>query len=224
MTRYSPRTGLPTEYQVGPFDSRHYYVQWGGTMPGGDEWSCGLRVAPINPATAANDPLLLNGYSAAVEAWHQNGLTSPRAKLTFTKVNLVGTDGRYVDAVTHEHVHANVAGNGVDGRTPSNQVALAVSLVTGVSRGPAHRGRFYMPLPTLTLGTDGRFVAAEVDACNDAATAFLTALNAVSSNHDVAIYSRKDGRAAHRLVTGMETGRVPDTQRRRRNKLVENYQ
>lgn len=210
---------------MGNFDQAHHYVQWGGTLPGGEQWSCGLRMVPVTGGTPTNDPALLTGVSAAVEAFHTNASSqiSPGAKLTFTKMNAVGADGHYLSLLTAEHVHASVAGGGSGSNTPPNQIALVVTLETGFSRGPAHRGRFYMPLPMTPIGSDGRIATGSRDPVVAAATTFLTALNAVTANVKVGVYSRKDGAPAHRLVTAMSVGRVLDTQRRRRNKLVEAY-
>lgn len=210
---------------MGNFDSAHHYVQWGGTLPGGEEWSCGLRMTPVGAGTAVNDPALLTGVAAAVEAFHTSAGTQigPGAKLTFTKMNAVGVDGHYISLLTAEHAHATVAGGGSGSNTPPNQVALVVTLETGYSRGPAHRGRFYLPLPMITPGSDGRIATGSRDPVVTAATTFLTALNAVSATAKVGVYSRKDGAPAHRIVTAMSVGRVLDTQRRRRNKLVEAY-
>lgn len=212
-------------YEVGPFDARHYYLQWGGTLPGGDEWSCGLRLASTSPSTAINDPTALAATAAAVEKFHKAAGTGchSRAVLTFTKLNLIGEDGKYVDPVTYEYVHANVPGGGTSTTPPPQQICLAVSLLTGVSRGPAHRGRFYLPIPVFIAQTDGRISTADQATCKTSATTFLTDLNAVSGNTDVAVFSRKRLAPAHRLVTSMAVGRVLDTQRRRRNKLLEAY-
>jgi predicted peroxiredoxin len=56
-----------------------------------------------------------------------------------------------------------------------------------------------------------------------AATTLLTSLNAASANWEVAVFSRKQGAAGNRKVTGIEIGRVLDTQRRRRRSLAEGY-
>jgi hypothetical protein len=212
-------------YTPGPFNGPHLYLQWGGKLPGGDEWSCGLRMAGIAGLTGppTNDPTQLTKAAAAVEAWHQNGEISPRAILTFTKLNAIGRDGKYIEQTTMEHVHANVPGTGVDSRTLPNQVALAVSLTTGVSRGPAHRGRFYMPLPTMVVQSNGLISSDDALTVKNAATTFIAALNAMTANYQVAVFSRKAGAPSDRWVTGVEVGRVLDTQRRRRNKLAESY-
>jgi hypothetical protein len=213
-----------SEYTPGPFSSAHLYLQWGGVLPGGDDWSCGLRIAPTGGTAIAYSDAMLTACAAAVAAFHANGELSPRALLQFTKLNVIGTDGRYTEEVTHEHVHANVGGGGLDTRTPPNQVALAISLTTGVSRGPAHRGRFYMPLPAIQVASDGLIPTDARDVVVIAAQGFLASLNAAQpAGQSVAVMSRKLGSAAHRPVTGIQVGRVLDTQRRRRNKLAESY-
>ena len=212
-------------YFPGPYNVAHLYLQWGGTLPGGEEWSCGLRMQPVGQGVANNSQTRLDAAAAAIEKFHGTSPSeiSPRAKLTFTKLNAIGTDGKYLANTTLEHVHANVPGTGLDSRTPANQIAMVVSLTTGFSRGPAHRGRFYLPLPTMTVGGDGRVDTGETAVVKQAATTLLTDLNAIDAGFKVAVMSRKLGAAIGRNVTGIEVGRVLDTQRRRRNKLVEAY-
>jgi len=213
-------------YSAGPFDSPHWYLQWGGKLPGNEQWSCGLRMAHVGEIDADNDPAMLAAASAAVRAYHVNGAAfiSQAAKLSFVKLNLVGVDGHYVEDTTFEVVHADVPGGG-PGSTPyPNQVALAVTLTTGFSRGPAHKGRFYLPLPGFVLGTDGTIAATNAAGLSTATDTFIAALNAMNSFSKVAVMSRKAGAPAHRLVTGNLVGRILDTQRRRRRSLVEDYQ
>jgi len=225
MTRYSPRTGQPTTYQTGPFDSSHLYLQWGGKLPGGEQWSCGLRYAWFTSLASTDPAAMLAPVTTAVQAFHQRSETCihSAAKLSFVKLNAIGPDGHYYEDSTYEQVVADVAGGGTNTTQMANQVAWAVSLITGFSRGPAHRGRFYLPLPAVTVAADGLISAAVRDTVKGSATTFLTALNAVNSNYDVAVFSRKAGAPAHRNVTGIEMGRVLDTQRRRRRSLVEGY-
>lgn len=213
-------------YTPGPFDSPHFYLQWGGKLPGNEQWSCGLRLAATGGATLVNDPALLTACKDAVQAYHTNINTgiSSRAKLSFVKCNLIGTDGKYVAETTLEEVLADIPGNGPAASTPANQIAMVVSLTTGFSRGPAHRGRFYLPLPTFTLSDLGVFNPLNAAAVGTATDTFIAALNAASANCEVAVFSRKLGSATHRLVTGNLVGTVYDTQRKRRRSLVENYQ
>lgn len=208
------------------FDSGHLYLQWGGKLPGEEQWSCGLRLAVTDGSGTSLDPTpLLAPAAAAVQTFH-SGLgaqISPRAKLSFVKLNYITETGHYGEASTFEHVVADVAGGGTDSLTPPNQIACAISLTTAATRGPAHRGRFYIPIPTMPILADGRISTGTRDPAKVAATDFIAALNALDTGYKVAVFSRKAGAATHRLVTGVEVGRVLDTIRRRRNKMVEAY-
>lgn len=213
-------------YTAGPFDSPHLYLQWGGKLPNNEVWSCGLRFMNFGGAgVAADAATLLPTVATAVQNYHTaaNTLISSQAKLSFVKLNHIGTDGHYTLPTTNEQIIADVGG----GLTPSggiaNQLALCVSLTTGVSRGPAHRGRFYLPLPAMALGSDGLVTTAHVALVKGTTATFLTALGAAHASWDPAVFSRKSGAATHRGITGNEIGRVLDTQRRRRNKVPETY-
>jgi len=213
-------------YTPGPFDITHWYLQWGGKLPGNEQWSCGLRMVPITSTVPTNDPAMLAAASTAVRAYHVNGATfiSQSAKLSFVKLNVVTPAGHYAEDATHEVVHSDVMGGGPSAAPYPNQVAIAVSLTTGFSRGPAHRGRFYLPLPGFVLGTDGTIASGNAIGLSGTTDTFIAALNAITTNAAVAVMSRKAGAPAHRLVTGNLVGRVLDTQRRRRRSIPEDYQ
>jgi len=213
-------------YEAGPFDAAHWYLQWGGKLPGNEEWSCGIRMAAAEGVTPTNDPAMLTGCKNAVQTYHMAASTfiAAPAKLSFVKLNLIDTDGHYVADTTSEIVVADIAGGGPATTPYPNQVAMAVSLTTGFSRGPAHRGRFYLPLPGFVLGTDGLITAANAIGLSGTTDTFIASLNAVTANAFAAVFSRKLGAPAHRPITGNLVGRVLDTQRRRRRSLVENYQ
>lgn len=213
-------------YTAGPFDSAHIYVQWGGKLPGNEQWSCGFRMTGPAATAEADAAGLLPNIGAALVAYHQNASTgiSARALLSFVKVNGVDVDGKYISAGTNQGVYADVPGGGLATSTPANQIALAVSLTTGFSRGPAHKGRFYLPLPVFTLDTAGVFAAANAVTVSGTTDTMIAAVNSVDAAWKMAVFSRKLGAPAHRLITGNLVGRVYDTQRRRRRSLVEDYQ
>lgn len=213
-------------YTPGPYDQRHFYLQWGGTLPGAEEWSCGLRLRGAPGVTLNNDPALLTSLAGVVSAYHARATTaiSGRAVLTFCKLNLIETDGTYVEDMTYEHVYAGgISGGGNISLTPPNQVANVVSLRTAFARGPAHAGRFYLPLPAITVGTDGLIPTAVRDGVKASSDTFIADLNNAAPNADVAVFSRKAGSPMNRLVTTTKVGRVLDTQRRRRRSMVEAY-
>jgi hypothetical protein len=227
MTRYSPRTGLPTTYQAGPFISSHIYVQWGGKLPGQEQWSCGFRMwKPTGFAIEADGATLMPAVSAAISAFHTRPGSQiiATALLSYCKVNAIGADGRYVGAGTNEHIFADLGGgiNPSVGVTYPNQIALAVSLLTGFSRGPAHRGRFFLPIPGMPTDFDGTISAAAQDSVHTSVNTLLTAVNA-GHEEKMVVMSRKAGAPAVRPVTGFSIGAVLDTQRRRRRSLPEHY-
>jgi hypothetical protein len=83
----------------------------------------------------------------------------------------------------------------------------------------------YWPSGALPSFSDGKITVATADAIN---AAFKTLLNAIGSSGvgTPAVFSQggKNGAApVTETVTGCRVGRVMDTQRRRRNKIVESY-
>lgn len=205
------------------FEGNHLYLQWGGKLPGAESWSCGLRLYGTTLGAETSAQSLLSGAAAAVSAYHQDtGLAlSPNAKLSFVKLNAIDTEGRYLNQLTNQSILADLAGGGGSAPVYPNQIALAISLTTGFSRGRAHSGRYYLPMPTFGLDSAGRFAAPNADAASDATDSFVAALNGLSAGWKVAVMSKL---GTHRLVTGNRVGRVYDTQRRRRRSLVEDYQ
>jgi hypothetical protein len=226
MPRYSPRTGQLQTYQVGPFDSTHVYVQWGGKLPGGEAWSCGFRMWKSGGSVEADATAMLVPVSAAIAAYHTSSSSqiSAAAKLSFVKVNAISLAGTYQGAGTTEATFPDTAGGGAALAPHPNQVALVISLLTGYSRGPAHRGRFYMPLPVFLPQADGLITDADRDFARGAANSLRTAVNASGTGHVMTVMSRKAGAPGHRAVTSIEVGRALDTQRRRRRSLIEDYQ
>jgi hypothetical protein len=213
-------------YTAGPFITPHLYVQWGGKLPGSEQWSCGLRMAPRNtgPWPATDAAANLTAISTAISAFHTRVASKidTRALLSFCKVNMIGVDGHYVLPTTNEHIYADIAGGGGTQMFP-NQVALAVTLQTAFSRGPAHQGRFYLPLPATGVGSNGAIDPTDQSNVKGSANTLLTALNAVSASYGVSVFSRKLGSPAQNMVTGIKVGGVLDTQRRRRRSMAEAY-
>jgi hypothetical protein len=213
-------------YTPGDYDAAHIYLQWGGLLPGGEQWSCGLRLAGPPSEAVAKAASLVDDWGANIKTFHENGSTgiSPRALLSYVKANAISGNGHYSADVTNMTAYANIPGGGTVGNTPPNQVALCVTLTTGFSRGPAHKGRIYLPLPTFGIDASGAFAAANAQAVSGTVDTLIANLNGVDAAWDVSVFSRKAGAAAHRPVTGNLVGRVYDTQRRRRRSMVEDYQ
>jgi hypothetical protein len=223
-------------YSPGNFDRKHGYLQWGGSLPGGEEWSCGLRFAvtedPISIGVGEADwdyEALLDRFVPIVSDFHHDSLMgiSSRANLEFLKFNRINVDGHYAEAITHQRV-VGPLGGGLSTGHPANQVALVITLTTAVARGPAHAGRFYLPMPCFTPAADGLITIATAAAAATRVKGFIEALSDwagvdLPTDGGVCIMSRKAGAPATRRVDGAKVGRALDTQRRRRRSLKENY-
>lgn len=227
-------------YTPGPFDREHGYVQWGGSLPGGETWSCGVRVAATEGIDVPNWLLLNSGwdydalnqhYADVISAFHAKpeAQISARAVLEFVKFNGIGKNGRYIEQVTHEVTFPGVAGGvGGAGPHPPNQICMVVSLLTGFTRGPAHRGRFYLPMPAMAVGVTGMVGEGERNLLLTETQTLIAEMSDVpgadtAQSPGVVVMSRKLGAPATRRVTGVAIGRVLDTQRRRRRSLPEQY-
>jgi len=212
-------------YEAGPFSEAHLYLQWGGKLPGNEQWSCGMRLYGTPGTAVADAATLLDDMTSPLSTFHEaaNSHIASTAKLSFIKLNAIGTDGQYIEDTTNQTILADLAGGASAGAAHPNQVALVVSLTTGFSRGPAHRGRFYMPLPVIPVASDGLVSDSDRDQVQVTAAALLAGINATNATWKVGVFSRKLGAPGRRAVTGVEVGRVLDTQRRRRRSLVEGY-
>lgn len=207
---------------AGPFSSAHFYVQWGGPLPGDEEWSCGFRMLNPGGHSVSDSQAMLVGVSAAVASFHTRAGTQigSQARLGYVKVNSISTNGLYTQETTQQATFANLPGSGTASPYP-NQVALVVTLETGFSRGVANKGRFYLPLPIAPVASDGRIESQNAQAVDTSAELLRTNVNAVVPGYVMAVMSRKAGAPGARAVTSCTVGRVLDTQRRRRRSLVE---
>ncbi len=117
--------------------------------------------------------------------------------------------------VRQAQVGLSLAGESADEPLPP-QNAVVVSLRTALPTR-AGRGRFYLPGPVVTTLVGGRLTAGIVTTVVNAAADLIGTMN--DSGATVEIYHRtsKTGTA----VTSFDVGDVLDTQRRRRDKLVE---
>lgn len=133
-------------------------------------------------------------------------------------------------------------GTAISGNSTFNvyppQVALAATLEVAGARGLAAKGRMYLPGIAQPLETDGRLSAANTLKVVNGFKAFIDQVNvAVSGDGSVILasqgrrvknaqgeYEPVPGTAVNAVVDRVRVGSVYDTQRRRRNDLVETYQ
>lgn len=204
------------------YTENHLLLSLSGTVYGTDIFNFGLRFSHDTLAPAPEPPVTVpvDVVTACTTYFQHAGMVSNQAHLTLIKLNEIGVDGRYVEDVTVLHeIDPYVAGASSSHQPP--QVSLAVSTTTAVTRGRAHAGRWYLPLPGYLPDTDGRLASAASQDAADAAATFVGDLNDALTGWKAAVMSPLG--ATHR-ITGIRVGRVLDTLRSRRSAFVEDYQ
>jgi hypothetical protein len=183
----------------------HVLMTFGGPVgfgvDTGETWTCSLRLHlsnDLNPNIDAQTSMLdilLDYVVPKVQAfWQNNNLAlHDSSKLSFVKLAAIKGDGKYArDAVMHSY--------GVEGISPGPtgggglkypfQVSIVATFETGVGIGKARKGRFYLPTPDLTLGSDGLFLESECVTLAFAVAGFLASLEgavAIDGGPDVAV-------------------------------------
>lgn len=140
------------------------------------------------------------------------------ATLRLIKVASIGVDGKYTaDAVS---IPTATPGNGSSPSHPF-QISLAVGLRTAV-RGGSHRGRLYLPAPTIgiqtTTGLFDMIIAPGIEA--GVRTFLHAACAAAVTPTNLVVASRK---GFNTNVSKIQVGGVLDTMRSRRRQLPESY-
>lgn len=204
-----------------PYPFRHCLLSFGGPLFAVEQWSMGLRFTPPHPiGDQAAMQATCNAMHAAVQAWWPSGMVSAAAQHAYTKFNEIRADGKYNQGYTVRTDDATpLPGTGA-ARVPP-QVALVVTLGTGVSRGLASRGRIFIPSPMAAMNTaTGTLDTAMAVTHAGLAKTLIDNLNAVAPGARVIIASDvREG--AQQNVTTVEVGRVLDTMRSRRAQLGE---
>lgn len=204
----------------GPMTPPHNVVRINGQMPSGEVWS-------INPRFVASGGGSVTSYTdlltwATTVAGLNGGkvfptdllaLLSASCSITSVRVDAVGSDGKLVQSA--EYILGAVA-QGTGTATKPLQTAWVVSLLTG-RPGRSYRGRLYFPAwANPVMATDFRIPGA---ARITVVGAMKTWLNAVeASAPGVGNMSLAD---TWSFVTQLALGDVLDTQRRRRDAMLE---
>lgn len=206
---------------------RHIRVTANGGMPGGERWSCSVSFGLESPIILVSQPPLDTIAIGSAAAW----ASFVNGSLMSTQVTLQRVDVRQIDEDgTTMAMSASVPTTPAAGTGPvllPNQCAVVCSLRTGTP-GPKGRGRFYLPMLSTNPGPDGRLFPV---VRNQIADNLAILVNALTTSVDVAfpndqawpIVASGAVVPANYRVTALRVGDVYDTQRRRRDALVEAY-
>lgn len=181
-----------------------------GTFPG-EVWSFGLHTNGSLALAAAQ-----SAWQTAVAAFFSVDYSATLATTTVanevTTAELVQATGKQSSKAADP---VNFAGTSTAESLPF-QCAPVVSLRSALATR-AGRGRFYAPSLAVDQVNDGRMILAARDSLADSAAAMLSSLN--DAGLAPVLYSRTTHNTQQ--ILRLDVGDVIDTQRRRRNKLIE---
>jgi len=149
-----------------------------------------------------------------------------RCVLELVKFADVGTDGRYLSPPLEFPIEDGGGDTSATYRYPFQVAAVMSFAQVGVIH-PA-RGRWYVPAPMFAMQTDGRISLENAQQWNDATAILIGAIGQRFFDDDdythwwPVVASRKTA-VGNAQIVEVKTGRVLDTQRRRRNALAEGY-
>jgi hypothetical protein len=188
-----------------------------GHLEGGEIWNITIHFsAPIDQAAAGATELA----DAVTLMW--SGTNTPAGNITALYPAAIGVDRvvmNELDSAGH-NVSQGVAtlalvGTGTDEPLPP-QCAVVVS-TRSLLPTRAGRGRFYLPSPVVTTVIDQRLDSAAQDDILHGAQAMLNHMRGL--DFTPIVHHRFDPTVTE--IVSIDVGDVFDTQRRRRNKLVE---
>lgn len=214
----------------------HIKVQTVGILGagGGDEiWTCGMTFndpAGEHPALTPTQAQMDTLATATMNAWSNLLVTNgtfftDSVGLTGAKAYLVGHTGKSYGpiGVAHQGITVRGAANGV--RAPF-QIATVVTHDAGTMVRKGRYGRAYLPPIQRSYNQNG-FIADDLGPLLDAYKACVDSIAAATATSGVtgtawslSVESKVGTGSSHKVVT-LSMGNVADTQRRRRNKMIE---
>jgi hypothetical protein len=200
-----------------------------GAAPGGEVWSINPVIDPTFEFPGSVDQTALDAAANAIAALNPGSqlLNFMSSSLSITGARVEVRDDSTDDliAISTQIRPTALAGTGTPLRGAST--ALVISLRTNTPGGSG-RGRLYWPGVGASVDAGLRFQNSNtLTALNDMAT-YLHAMESALATafptigFDLAVRSRTTHTTPH--VNKLQVGNVPDTQRRRRDKMVEDYQ
>lgn len=192
-----------------------------GTLYGPDEhFSLSMSYVQAQPGFPGAAPTEVpSAVVAAFRTFWGGAPIAQGAWLEMLKLNRIGTDGKYTGDET-VLVDLVPPAKGTATEAPAPQLAYAISLATGKTRGRAVHGRFYVPLPSTGVSAGGVIPDNYVQQWKAHGDTLLKALQVAVPGWVLGVVSDL-GTGYENYVTHARYGRVIDTIRSRRNQLDE---
>jgi len=216
-----------------PYAYKVNRVTISGTCAGGaEEWSTGFYMGYAAGDSSNPTQTLADSIKTAWQTFFT--ATASKVQSNYTtrsiKISQLNTDGStLLDNTIFSDYATPIVGTGASTFFPP-QVSLVCTLQSALSRGLAAKGRMYLPGVGAPLASTGKISAtADVTAIATNLKTFFDAVNTAGGVAGKIILASKGrpgvaGSASNQLMTKLRVGDVYDTQRRRRNGLVETYQ
>lgn len=199
-----------------------------------DVWNTSLSIVPTaigEVGMPAVDDATLVAIAGDVTTWFTKPTASggpdfiSKVSLEGIKLNRIAPTGLYKDEVSKTYIYPAVNfGTGATNVPP--QLAGVITLRTAISRGRGSKGRIYMPPSQFTspVGADGRLSAADALKLATGGKTLIDLINARYTGIGRVGVASKVGTGRFEHVTKVSAGRVVDTMRSRRSKLIEEPQ
>lgn len=215
----------------------HYRLTWGGTAWSTEIWSMGLNMVQPEPeslpAMSEHCADVIGDVATAVKAWWGvsggNGAGSVY-KLEWVKFNAVGSDGKqHTNPTVQAAVSPTITPSAFSplGGSALPQVALALSMGTGLRGKRGVRGRVYLPPANFTMvsGSSPYIDPAQISSVATKFKNFLDDLNNWPGFDGTApeVHVVSTVAPISHKVTSVRIGNVYDTQRSRRSAIKETY-
>lgn len=213
---------------------KHFKFTFRGIFTNTPEiWSFGCHMSRLfaGAPDAGVDDIDNDAVTSALRALLSNGGSSTFGQAvhaTDWRAYEIGTNGRMEGNPLVVDVSADSIG-GTGGTVYPPQVSLCVTTVAD-NRGPARFGRFYLPGPSASLGSDLRLSAGVADGYGEAATQFLKSVSdavdalGLRSSSGLNVSGLPSSSGTNQIIDHVEVGRVLDTIRTRRNGMLEDRQ
>lgn len=216
----------------------HYLLSFGGRLGTDEIWTNTIRLGNnagvISTPRPTVETILGDMMEQMADVYGDLGYSSA-AYLDWAKLNPIGPDGRYPDDWDTVELFDLGITSGNTAQYPF-QVAMGVSWQTTRPRGPSSKGRIYVPSPWLPVNpSSGRIESTQLGNVTNNWASLLTQWNLLVGQFDdggnpesqpvrMAVASNVGPAGLTSPITSVRIGDVLDTQRRRRNALVEEYE
>lgn len=196
-------------------------------------WNTSLKLQLTAPLGSIDEETLQVATERVNAAWQTFFTTSSAVsfstnyRTTEVKAAHIGVDGKYVGDAYYNILDTPYSGAGsATSGNPLPQAAVAGTFYSQRQRGPASKGRMYLPGLKYTVGNDGLMSLANTTTVSTGFNTFINTINDEGSiiDHPMRVVLTSPVSTGFMLpVINTGVDRKVDTQRRRANALSSDY-